>query len=133
MIELGTYGERFTSSGRRAIQHAVDEAHRRGQNYVSLMHILHALAAEDRASFGAFARNLGMDAPSAAALVAKGMEGSPGCLHKGVEFAPEVISLFRGALSMARSHGRRRIDAADLLLVLLRKMRLTLPPGGRVR
>jgi hypothetical protein len=56
VIDLGAYKEKFAESGLRIFQRAVDEARRRNQNYVSIGHIIQAVALEDAAAFGGFWR-----------------------------------------------------------------------------
>jgi ATP-dependent Clp protease ATP-binding subunit ClpA len=51
MTNLGVYQDRFDGSGLRIFEQAVAESRRREQNYVSLGHVLLALAAEDGGGF----------------------------------------------------------------------------------
>ena len=46
MIDLGAYKDKFSDSGQRILEHALNESRRRDQNYVAVEHILKALADE---------------------------------------------------------------------------------------
>ena len=51
MTNLEVYQDKFAESGLRVFERAVEESRRRKQNYVSLGHVLLALAVEDGGSF----------------------------------------------------------------------------------
>ena len=47
MADLGAYKDKFSDSGQRVLEYALNESRRRDQNYVSVEHILSALASEE--------------------------------------------------------------------------------------
>ena len=61
MIDLGAYKDKFAESGQRILEHALNESRRRDQNYVSIEHILNALASEEADLFNATMRDLALD------------------------------------------------------------------------
>ncbi len=122
MIDLGAYKEKFAESGLRIFQRAVDEARRRNQNYVSIGHIIQAVALEDAAAFGGFLENLRVLHTSKSGLaplvemkIEELVESSPRYEGRGVRLDPGTIKLLKRALRKAREQGRERIEAIDLI------------------
>ena len=54
MTDLEAYKDKFSDSGRRVLDGAMNESRRRDQNYISIEHILHALADEEAELFNSF-------------------------------------------------------------------------------
>ena len=125
MSNLSVYQDKFTASGFRVFARAIEESRRRNQNYVSLGHLLIALAAEDGGSFRheleklrAF-HNVETELTSEDKLIEKIMEWSPKHRGKGVRVGPETILFLRRAKKIARSNRREKIEAADLVSTFL--------------
>ncbi len=125
MTNFEVYQEKFAASGLRVFEHAVEESRGRKQNYVSLGHILVALAAEDGGSFKHHlkklraAHNLGTESVAAEVNADKILEYSPKHDGQGVRIGPDTIRFLRRAMKTARSNGREKIEAADLLSTVL--------------
>jgi ATP-dependent Clp protease ATP-binding subunit ClpA len=125
MNNLDVYRERFGESGFRVFELAIEESRRRNQNYVSLGHILVALAAEDGGSFKIeFARmradhGLMADAVSDKEAIEKIMEWSPKHDGQGIRIGPDTKKFLGRAIKIARSSQRAKIEAADLLAAFL--------------
>ena len=47
MADIDAYKDKFSESGQRVLEVALDESRKRDQNYVATEHILHALANEE--------------------------------------------------------------------------------------
>jgi len=47
MVDLGAYRDKFGESGQRVLEKALGESKRRDQNYITVEHIIHALALEE--------------------------------------------------------------------------------------
>ncbi|MFN3329533.1 MAG: Clp protease N-terminal domain-containing protein, partial [Pyrinomonadaceae bacterium] len=47
MSDLEAYKDKFSDSGKRILETAINESRRRDQNYISVEHILHALTLEE--------------------------------------------------------------------------------------
>ncbi len=58
MIDLGAYKDKFSDSGRRILESALEESRRRDQNFVAVEHILYALANEEADLFNGTMRDL---------------------------------------------------------------------------
>ncbi len=43
MVDLGTYKDKFSDSGKRIFEHAVRESRSRDQNYIAVEHVINAL------------------------------------------------------------------------------------------
>jgi ATP-dependent Clp protease ATP-binding subunit ClpA len=125
VTNLEIYQGKFADSGLRVFEHAVEESRRREQNYVSLGHVLVALAAEDGGSFKHHLKKLRAAYQRETASVAteisadKILEYSPKHDGQGVRIGPDAIGFFRRAMKIARSNGRDKIEAADLLTTFL--------------
>ena len=118
MADIDAYKDKFSESGQRILQTALGESKKRDQNYVSIEHILHAIAFEEDDLFTSTMRDLAVDPRSVKLLIEKRMENGRQHSGKGYRIAPETTELFKRAMDRARSQGRRVIDAADIFYVL---------------
>ena len=125
MGSLCVYEKRFAESGFRVFERALHESRRRNQNYVSLGHLLVALAAEDGGSFKFHfaklraAHGLRADVVPSDQAVEQILKLSPKYDGKGVHVGAETIQFLRRAMTIAGSNGREKIEAADLLSAFL--------------
>lgn len=113
-----TYRERFAESGWRVLERAAKGARRRRQNYVSVEHLLCALADAEPELFDAVMRDLGVDARAVRDFIAKRLRA--GLRHRGVgvRLAPEVNAYLKRAWRRAVSFKRRAVEASDLFIAL---------------
>lgn len=118
MADIDAYKDKFSESGRRVLEVALDESKRRDQNYVSIEHILHAVSIEEDELFNETMRDLAVDPRSVKLLIEKRMEIGRQHVGKGFRIAPETTELFKKAMDRARSQGRRVIDGSDMFYVL---------------
>ena len=118
MADIETYKDKFSDSGRRVLESALDESKNREQNYVSIPHILHSLTEEEEELFNATMRDLQVDPRSVRLLIEKRVDSGKHHSGKGFRIAPETTDLFKRSMDRARSQGRRVIDASDLFYVL---------------
>jgi ATP-dependent Clp protease ATP-binding subunit ClpA len=126
MTNLEVYQKKFTSSGWRVFEHAVEESRRRQQNYVSLGHILVALWAEDTGAFRSEVQRLRVGYTAEGESVAsevgaeKLLAFSPRHQGLGIRIGPDTIQFLRRAMAIARSEGRQKIEPADMVSTVLR-------------
>ncbi|MEO7658458.1 MAG: Clp protease N-terminal domain-containing protein, partial [Pyrinomonadaceae bacterium] len=73
MADIDAYKDKFSESGRRILEVALEESKRRDQNYISIEHILHAIANEETELFNATMRDLAVDPRSVKLLIEKRM------------------------------------------------------------
>ena len=118
MADIDAYKDKFSESGQRILETALGESKKRDQNYVSIEHILHAIAFEEDDLFTSTMRDLAVDPRSVKLLIEKRLENGRQHSGKGYRIAPETTELFKRAMDRARSQGRRVIDAADIFYVL---------------
>jgi ATP-dependent Clp protease ATP-binding subunit ClpA len=118
MADIDAYKDKFSESGRRVLETALDESRKRDQNYVSIEHILHAVAREEDDLFTSTMRDLAVDPRSVKLLIEKRLENGRQHTGKGFRIAPETTELFKRAMDRARSQGRRVIDGSDIFYVL---------------
>ena len=105
-----------------ATRRVTEEAKRRGQNYVGVEHILHALAQLRIELFSSMLRTLSDNSDAAtmlAELIEERVRNAPRYTGQGVRLASEAIELFKRTLELVRSNVRRRIEATDLFIKLL--------------
>lgn len=117
MTDLEAYKDKFSESGKRVLENALSESRRRDQNFVSIEHILFALAEEEHELFNLTMRDLSVDPRSVRLSVEKRLENSRQHIGKGFKIAPETTELFKRSMDRARSQGRRVIDASDIFYV----------------
>ncbi|MEO7539256.1 MAG: ATP-dependent Clp protease ATP-binding subunit [Pyrinomonadaceae bacterium] len=118
MADIDAYKDKFSESGQRILETALGESKKRDQNYVSIEHILHAIAFEEEDLFSSTMRDLSVDPRSVKLLIEKRMESGRQHSGKGFRIAPETTELFKRAMDRARSQGRRVIDGSDIFYVL---------------
>ncbi len=118
MADIDAYKDKFSETGQRVLEVALDESRKRDQNYVATEHILHALANEETELFNATMRDLAVDPRSVKLLIEKRLEAGRQHTGKGFRIAPETTELFKKAMDRARSQGRRVIEASDIFYVM---------------
>lgn len=118
MADIDAYKDKFSDSGRRVLETALDASRKRDQNYVSIEHILHAVVNEEDDLFSSTMRDLAVDPRSVKLLIEKRMDSGRQHTGKGFRIAPETTELFKRAMDRARSQGRRVIDSSDIFYVL---------------
>jgi ATP-dependent Clp protease ATP-binding subunit ClpA len=118
MIDLGAYKDKFADSGQRILEHALNESRRRDQNYVSIEHILNALASEEADLFNATMRDLALDPRAVRVVIERRLETSRQHVGKGFKIAPDTTDLFKRAMERARAQGRKTIEATDIFTAL---------------
>src|SRR6478609_1088557 len=118
MADIDAYKDKFSESGRRVLETALDESRKRDQNYVAIEHILHAVAREEDDLFTSTMRDLAVDPRSVKLLIEKRLDNGRQHTGKGFRIAPETTELFKRAMDRARSQGRRVIDGSDIFYVL---------------
>jgi len=118
MADIDAYKDKFSDSGRRVLETALDESRKRDQNYVAIEHILHAVAREEEDLFTSTMRDLAVDPRSVKLLIEKRLDSGRQHTGKGFRIAPETTELFKRAMDRARSQGRRVIDGSDIFYVL---------------
>jgi ATP-dependent Clp protease ATP-binding subunit ClpA len=118
MIDLGAYKDKFSDSGQRILEHALNESRRRDQNYVAVEHILKALADEEADLFNSTMRDLAVDPRSVRTQIEKRLEMSRQHVGKGFRIAPDTTDLFKRAMERARAQGRKTIEATDIFTAL---------------
>ncbi len=119
MVDLGTYKDKFSDSGRRIFEHAMRESRTRDQNYIAIEHVINALMNEEAELINDTLRGLALDSRAIKVVIDKRLE-SPRLSYtgKGMRISPETIDLFKRAMDRARSQGRKTIEATDLLMAL---------------
>ncbi|HEX3084080.1 MAG TPA: AAA family ATPase, partial [Pyrinomonadaceae bacterium] len=118
MADLEAYKDRFSDSGQRIFQNAVNESRRRDQNYISVEHIISALSKEEPDLFNSTMRSLALDPLAVATAIERRLEAARQHVGKGIRIAPDVTDLFKRATERAKSHGRKTIEATDIFDVL---------------
>jgi ATP-dependent Clp protease ATP-binding subunit ClpC len=118
MTDLGAYKDKFSDTGKRILENALDESRRRDQNFVAVEHILYALANEENDLFNATMRDLSVDPRSVRLMIERRVENGRQHIGKGFRIAPETTDLFKRSMDRARAQGRKVIDSTDILFVL---------------
>ncbi len=116
--DIDAYKDKFSDSGRRVLETALDESRKRDQNYITTEHILHALADEEAELFNATMRDLAVDPRSVKLLIEKRLDNGRQHTGRGFKIAPETTDLFKRSMDRARSQGRRVIEGSDIFYVL---------------
>lgn len=118
MTDLGAYKDKFSDSGKRILESALDESRRREQNFVAVEHILYALTSEESELFNSTMRDLSVDPRSVKLMIERRVDTGRQHTGKGFRIAPEATELFKRSMDRARAQGRKVIDATDMFFVL---------------
>ena len=125
MVDPDLYKDKFAESGLRVFESALNEARHRNQNYVSVGHILKALIIEVPTSITTFKQSWSaihesLAEPGAIAQkIERFIASVPNHSGEGVRIAPTTLELFRQATKRAEREGRNKIEAADLMALLI--------------
>src|SRR5436190_1492905 len=118
MVDLGAYRDKFGDSGQRVLEKALGESKRRDQNYITVEHIIHALALEEPDLFNVTIRSLKIDPKVVTETIDKRLDNARQHVGKGFRIAPDTTDLFKRAMERARSRGRKTIESTDIFDVL---------------
>lgn len=118
MVDLGAYKDKFGESGQRVLEKALGESRRRDQNYITVEHIIHALAREEADLFNSTIRSLALDPDSVTGAIDQRLDNARQHVGKGFRIAPDTTDLFKRAMERARSRGRKTIESTDIFDVL---------------
>src|SRR5436190_14899457 len=118
MVDLGAYKDKFGDSGQRVLEKALGESRRRDQNYITVEHIIHALAQEEAELFNTTIRSLAVDPDAVTSVISRRLDNARQHVGKGFRIAPDTTDLFKRAMERARSRGRKTIEATDIFEVL---------------
>ncbi len=118
-IDLGSYRDKFSESGKRVLEAALEESRRRKQNYVSDEHIVWALANVESELFSETMRDLSLD-PVVMKMALERRLNAARQQHigKGFRIGPDATQIFKFAMERARANGRRIIDSEDIFWAL---------------
>src|SRR5437870_4701931 len=118
MVDLGAYRDKFGDSGQRVLEKALGESKRRDQNYITVEHIIHALALEEPELFTAAISSLKIDPKVVTQTIDKRLDNARLHVGKGFRIAPDTTDLFKRAMERARARGRKTIESTDIFDVL---------------
>src|SRR6478672_483822 len=118
MVDLGAYKDKFGDSGQRVLEKALGESRRRDQNYITVEHIIHALAQEEADLFNSTIRSLSVDPDAVTSVINRRLDNARQHVGKGFRIAPDTTDLFKRAMERARSRGRKTIESTDIFEVL---------------
>ena len=118
MVDLGAYRDKFGESGQRVLENALGESRRRDQNYITVEHIICALAKEEPDLFNSTIRGLAIDPEVVTRAIDQRLDSARQHIGKGFRIAPDTTDLFKRAMERARSRGRKTIESTDIFDVL---------------
>ena len=118
MVDLGAYRDKFGESGQRVLENALGESKRRDQNYITVEHIISAVAKEEPDLFNSTIRSLAIDPAVVTQAIDKRLDNARQHIGKGFRIAPDTTDLFKRAMERARSRGRKTIESTDIFDVL---------------
>src|SRR5437868_15099883 len=101
MIDLGAYKDKFSDSGQRILENALNESRRRDQNYVAVEHILKALTDEEAELFNATMRDLAVDPHSVRLMIEKRLEMGRLHVRKACKIVPATTERLKRAMAGA--------------------------------
>src|SRR5438270_4186204 len=118
MVDLGAYKDKFGDSGQRVLEQALGESKRRDQNYITVEHIINALAKEEPDLFNSTVRSLSIEPDAVTGVISRRLDNARQHVGKGFRIAPDTTDLFKRAMERARARGRKTIESTDIFEVL---------------
>lgn len=119
MEDLEAYQDKFSESGKRILESALNEARKRQQNFISPEHLLYVLIIKEPELFELKMKQFSLNPKEVRSAVEKRLENSRQHIGQGFRIAPETTEIFKFSMDRARSQGRRIIDAEDIISVFL--------------
>src|SRR5438874_1137551 len=107
MADLEAYRDKFGESGQRVLANALGESKRRDQNYISVEHIISALAKEEPDLFNSTMRGLAIDPAMVTQVIDQRLDSARQHVGKGFRIAPDTTDLFKRAMERASAPIRR--------------------------
>lgn len=98
MENLDPYLARFSESGKRILEYALEETRRREQYYVSPEHILYSLMTEETNLFDAAMREISIDPQEIRLAIEKRLENSYRHTGKSFRIAPKTTEIFKDSM-----------------------------------
>jgi|GEM_PF-7030387 len=118
MTDLALYKEKFSESGVKILDFALEESKKRQQNYINVAHILYALFNVESTLLDSMLQRLSIEPKPIRELLERHLELTRKHKGKGFRVSPLVADLFKRSIDRARTQGRRTIDSIDILITL---------------
>ena len=118
MADMDAYKDKFSESGWRVLENALNEARLRENQYISPEHIIYALIKEEPDLFNEAMLILAVDSQNIRIAVEKRLENSRRHTGENFRIAPETTDIFKYSMDKARSENRRLIEASDMCFAL---------------
>ncbi len=118
MADMDAYKDKFSESGWRVLENALNEARRRENRHISPEHIIYALMKEEPDLFNEAMLILAIDSQNIRLAVEKRLENNHRHTGENFRIAPETTDIFKYSMDKARSENRRRIKASDMCFAL---------------
>ncbi|HRH41905.1 MAG TPA: Clp protease N-terminal domain-containing protein [Pyrinomonadaceae bacterium] len=119
MEDLEAYQDKFSESGKRILESALNEARKRQQHFILPEHLLYALIIEESELFELKIKQFSLSPKDVRSAVEKRLENSRQHIGHGFRIAPETTEIFKFSMDRARSQGRRVIEPEDIISVFL--------------
>jgi predicted nucleotide-binding protein len=118
MADIDEFKSKFSETGLKILEEALDESKRRKQYFIFEPHILQAFFNKDAPLLNQMLKHLSIPQDYVKQMIEKHLEISRKHKGKGFRIAPELNELFKSSMDRARSEGRRTIDSEDMLMRL---------------
>ena len=118
MADFGEIQQRFSESGLRVFNRAVEESRRRDHNFIGPEHIFAALGEIERPLFNEVMQSLNIDPQTVMQAVDSQLGVSRQYLGSKLKLLDETKNIFGTAWSRAKQRRRETIDSIDLFVAL---------------
>ncbi|HZS47454.1 MAG TPA: ATP-dependent Clp protease ATP-binding subunit [Blastocatellia bacterium] len=118
MADLSELQKRFSESGNRVLNRAVEESRRRDHNFIGPEHIFAALGEIERPLFNEVMQSLNIDPQTVLQAVDTQLGVSKQFLGNRLKVLDETKGIFNTALARAKQRKRETIDSIDLFVAL---------------
>ncbi len=117
MDDLDAYQDKFSESGKRILEFALNDTQNRQQHFILPEHLLFALIIKENDLFNSTMKSLSMESETVRLAVEKRLKYSPQHIGHGFRISPDATEIFKFSMDRVRSQGRRVIEAEDIIAV----------------
>jgi len=118
MADLAEFQKRFSESGNRVLNRAVEESRRRDHNFIGPEHIFSALAEIERPLFNEVMQSLNIDPQTVLQAVDAQLGVSKQFVGTRLKVLDETKNIFNVAWARAKQRRRETIDSIDLFVAM---------------
>src|SRR5436190_948782 len=118
MADFDDFQQRFSESGRKVLNRAMEESRRRDHNFIGPEHIFAALGEIERPLFNEVMQSLNIDPVTVMQAVDSQLTVAKQYVGSKLKLLDETKSIFNAAWARAKQRRRETIESIDLFVAM---------------